>query len=102
MVQGDSFVHHDRDASKERSRTRAFVRFLRRQDFPFGDDYIGLRAHIIGVRPSKRSRELTAATSARCPAVMVRNLFFSRSQKKRPAIFIGKKRTIQGSQPRRS
>src|SRR5207249_1907656 len=97
----DQFVHHDSDPAEKRLQARALVLFFRRKDFPFRLDHIGLRAHTIKVRPSRRSREFIAATRSRFSGVMVRNLFFSRCQKKRPATFIGRKRITNGSQERR-
>src|SRR6266403_1211255 len=97
----DQLVHHDRDPTEKRLQTRALVLFFRRKDFPFRLNHIGLRAHTIKVRPSRRSREFIAATRSRFSGVMVRYLFFSCCQKKRPAIFMGKKRTTNGSQERR-
>src|SRR5207253_10024085 len=97
----DQLIHHDRDPAKKRLQTRALVLFFRRKDFPLALDHIGLRAHTIKVRPRRRSREFIAATRSRFSGVMVRYLFFSCCQKKRPAIFMGKKRTTNGSQERR-
>src|SRR5438132_5897258 len=97
----DQLVHHDSDPAEKRLQARALVLFFRRKDFPFRLDHIGLRAHVIKVRPSRRSREFIAATSSRFSGVMVRNLFFSRCQKKRRATFIGRKRITSGSQERR-
>src|SRR6266704_915853 len=97
----DELVHHDRDPAKKRLEARALVLFFRREDFPLRLDHIGLRAHTIKVRPSRRSRELIAATRSRFSGVMVRDLFLSRCQKKRAAIFIGRKSRTNGTQERR-